>query len=285
MSESAEFFPEDMSDSCSSSWMSVEMGEVEVGEEERGMFASAVGAPIAPPLVSGLSHALVDSVQAEDAESIATVESQWLLVEAEDGDEADDTSSESSIVVADPIADSVAAAGSCTGGISSGFASARLLATDQLQLGFAHNAERMMSECPGYRCDATAQWAQALEAFPAVTSAFCLGRLAVSAVAASAASLKTAEPPTLIARVAIQNIGRNAWPDGTALRIVAGDPYGFDVLPVGGVPPGHGAELALDLRIAASNCVAGCGQRSGWVLTDHCGSPFGPLLVLEVFWY
>jgi len=55
---------------------------------------------------------------------------------------------------------------------------------------------------------------------------------------------------------------------------------------IGDLQPGQGADLQLDLHVPADCCCPGTGYgtRSGWVLTDDIGRPFGPLLVLEVMW-
>jgi len=127
--------------------------------------------------------------------------------------------------------------------------------------------------------DITASWADALEGFPAVCSIYSLGRIAINPEARYAGTLAL----PVVARIAVLNNGKCAWPEATALRIVAGDPFGFDALACGGVLPGCGAEFTLDLSVPACGD-RGTGVRSAWVLTDDHGRPFGPLLVVEVVW-
>mmetsp|Transcript_55421 Transcript_55421/g.164759 ORF Transcript_55421/g.164759 Transcript_55421/m.164759 type:complete len:279 (-) Transcript_55421:112-948(-) len=150
-------------------------------------------------------------------------------------------------------------------------AAAALLAGAPLHLG-----SNLLAECEGFRGDITKQWAAAFEGFPCVVGAFCLGRLLV---------LPGRRPggAPAVARAVVINNGCTAWPAATALRIVAGDAYGFGAMHVGSLLPGEGADLALDL-VLPTDGQSGSGRRSAWVLTDDCGEPFGPLLVLEVVW-
>mmetsp|Transcript_84449 Transcript_84449/g.262187 ORF Transcript_84449/g.262187 Transcript_84449/m.262187 type:complete len:277 (-) Transcript_84449:171-1001(-) len=152
-----------------------------------------------------------------------------------------------------------------------GAAAAALLATAPLHLG-----SNLLAECEGFRRDATKQWAAALEGFPRMAGAFCLGRLLV---------LPGQCPGGVqaVARAVVINNGRAAWPAATAVRIVAGDAYGFGAMHVGALEPGQGADLALDL-VLPTDAEPCSGKRSAWVLTDDHGEPFGPLLVLEVAW-
>lgn len=132
-----------------------------------------------------------------------------------------------------------------------------------------------------FRGDVTHQWIEALVGFPRVNGAFCLGRVTVSLAHTDRARCD----PFLGAgaRVAIMNTGPEAWAAGTALRIVAGDAYGFDAMHIGSVEAGCGADITLDLALPLLP-TGFVGQRSAWVLVDDKGDPFGPLLVLEVVW-
>lgn len=148
---------------------------------------------------------------------------------------------------------------------------AELFAGAPLYLG-----SHLLAECEGFRGDITKHWAAALEGFPRVTSAFCLGRILVLRGDCNSGA-------TAVAHAVVINNGSAAWPTGTALRIVAGDAYGFGAMHVGPLAPGQGADLVLDVVLPA-DAEPGCGKRSAWVLTDDYGEPFGPLLALEVIW-
>jgi len=151
-------------------------------------------------------------------------------------------------------------------------ADATFLAAAPLQI---HGAGGVFDDCRG---DVTKQWVAALQHFPSVSGAFCVGRVAMPHDVRS--------PSLVLARVVVQNSGHNDWPHETTLRIVAGDGHGFHELPIGGLPAGHAAELVLDLHMCGSGSrdLVGSGVRSGWVLTDGLGRPFGPLLVFEMVW-
>lgn len=136
-----------------------------------------------------------------------------------------------------------------------------------------------LAQCSGYSGDITASFAQALEGFPGVPSIFCLGRVCIfpDDAADGTAALPVA------ARVVVFNNGSFAWPEETFLRCVAGNSLGLETMPCGGLLPGDGAELVLDLAVPAAG-QRGTGERSAWVLTDANHAPFGPVLALEVVW-
>eukprot|EP00929_Paragymnodinium_shiwhaense_P071300 TRINITY_DN36261_c0_g1_i1.p1 TRINITY_DN36261_c0_g1~~TRINITY_DN36261_c0_g1_i1.p1 ORF type:complete len:274 (+),score=48.15 TRINITY_DN36261_c0_g1_i1:122-943(+) len=169
-----------------------------------------------------------------------------------------------------------------------GLPQAAVLACGPMRIyhGTLDSSPAFASELPGHCADVTHEWMLAFHSFPGVTGAFCLGRLALSLRCAGASAM----PHALVcAQVALRNGGAAAWPKATALRVVAGDPYGFDVMPIGPLPSGHGACLTMDLCIPSpavqdKGVSIGCGKRSAWVLTDDLGRPFGPLLVLEIVW-
>lgn len=232
----------------------------------------AVLAASARPLITGLPAELVEAVHPDDAASIATVESQWLLVETEEGDPLGD-------IAADEKAEE-APEDSGTAAEESPEVSDLCAALDRcapLQLG-----SPLLVECEGRCGDVSAQWAPAFEHFPHVSGAFRLGCVSVSPAAHGASGVLA------VSRVVVRNTGAFPWPAQTALRIVAGDACGFDSLRVGALAPGHAAELVLDLSLipvdAAGPLCVGCGRRSAWVLEDGRGEPFGPLLVLEAMW-
>lgn len=220
------------------------------------------------PLLAGLPTTLVNSVRPDDVESVATEESQWMLVDAEDEVQSDiekvgeECCSDAPLLsVLEPPA--VRAPSLC----------AQLLNAAPLEL-YGMKGVSLSPECAR---DVTVQWAAALAAFPLVTSAACLGRVAFAAGACT--------PAFALARAAVANGGATAWPEATTLRLVAGDGHGFTELAVGALPPGSGAELVLDLSLGAAPPERSHqGTRSAWVLEDGNGEPFGPLLVLEVIW-
>lgn len=155
-------------------------------------------------------------------------------------------------------------------------ASATLLATELLLPG-----NDSVTECKGHRMDVTECWFEALKGFPRVTNAFCLGRIMVqSATRTQCINLSASM------RFAVRNDGLATWPAATALHIVAGNAYGCDVLEIGQIEKGHGADMLLGLNLHADggSIEKGSGKRSAWVLVDSGGEPFGPLIVLEVIW-
>jgi len=215
----------------------------------------------------------------DDVMSITTEGSNWCFVEAEEGEmpveemlmsDAEEKSDEEWSEMPEPTVEekpepSMEAA-----------SSALVLWSNPFELGHP-----LLAQCEGHGGDVTSSWAQALEGFPAVPSIFCLGRIEVSPAAAgcrpSSATL------SVVARVAVFNDSPCTWPEETALRIVAGDCLGLPELHCGGLPPGCGAELVLDLEVPAE-ATRGMGGRSCWVLADADGEPFGPVLVVEVMW-
>jgi len=129
-------------------------------------------------------------------------------------------------------------------------------------------------ECPGHQGEVTCQWWEAIKNFD-VKSAVCLGRLGIAQGANGAF-------PAL-ARIVVRNDGPCAWPEASTLRLVAGAGWGFHELYIGALGAGQCAELVLDVCVPSDLAAyPGAGQRSGWVLEDGTGRPFGPLLVLEV---
>lgn len=225
------------------------------------------------------SFELVGSVRPDDASSDA--DNQWFLLDTEDMDapeEAQDTAIKEDAVVPADVAEDVDGMLTTDVTVAIDSASACLYASSALELDTAcvwesglnaHSVDEM-------RGDVTAQWQEALGEFPRVASAgaFRLGHVVIS-------GLEGQPSLPVNARFAIRNNGSSAWPEGTALRIVAGDPYGFDFMPVGALAPGDAAELVLDLLVPSRGDF---GVRSAWVLTDAYGEPFGPLFVLEVQW-
>lgn len=153
--------------------------------------------------------------------------------------------------------------------------SATFLAAAPLYLG-----SHLLTECAGHQGDVSEQWAPALQAFPKVCSAQRLGRVTVSW--AEVCSGKALCMP-VVAKIMVANRSGADWPAATSLRLVAGEGHGFDSMEVGAVANGQTAQLALDLEVSAHALRAACrGLRSGWVLEDGNGEPFGPLLVFEV---
>lgn len=213
-----------------------------------------------------------EDARPEDLDSVATAESQWLFVDAEEeltGQHLEDAqiqmmpSPEKQLEVVEAPA------------------AAELLAVMPLQPG-----SPMITECQGFRGDVTEQWCAAFEGFTGLTGAVCLGRAIVLPAFATAGLGTRPSHLPLDVHVQVLNSGPAAWPDAACLRCVAGDPHGFDLMHIGALLPGQGADLQLDLHISADGGCPGTqlGARSAWVLTDDVGRPFGPLLVLEVMW-
>eukprot|EP00747_Dinoflagellata_sp_TGD_P169994 gnl/TRDRNA2_/TRDRNA2_200399_c0_seq1.p1 gnl/TRDRNA2_/TRDRNA2_200399_c0~~gnl/TRDRNA2_/TRDRNA2_200399_c0_seq1.p1 ORF type:complete len:391 (-),score=65.75 gnl/TRDRNA2_/TRDRNA2_200399_c0_seq1:37-1131(-) len=156
-------------------------------------------------------------------------------------------------------------------------ASATLVST--LPLAFGSDSLAEWEGCRDSPAVAAAA-APALERFPGVTNACCLGRVVVFSTGRHQSS-----DLTVWARAIVRNNGDSAWPASSALRLVAGDGCGFYAMPIGAILPGQHAMLTLDLHLPPSgNVHSGSGTRSAWVLEDGYGAPFGPLLVLEVVW-
>lgn len=216
---------------------------------------------------------------AEDSDSMASVESQWLLVGEEEAlsiGEAEEDLGSTEEEEGRPRAGAgeEAEAGPPPEPLGPGpAAKAELLAAAPVRLG-----SPWLVDCEGFRGEVTHQWAAAFEHFPSIAGAYCLGRVLV-APPAKASGVQGLE---VVARAALRNGGSAAWPVGTSLRIVAGDSYGFDAMHIGPIEPGHGADLTLDLVLPTADEQPG--KRSAWVLADDCGCPFGPILVLEVIW-
>eukprot|EP00931_Biecheleriopsis_adriatica_P085563 TRINITY_DN6015_c0_g1_i1.p1 TRINITY_DN6015_c0_g1~~TRINITY_DN6015_c0_g1_i1.p1 ORF type:complete len:222 (-),score=54.23 TRINITY_DN6015_c0_g1_i1:17-682(-) len=214
---------------------------------------------------SEMSFEEVQSARPDDLESVAT-DSQWIMIDTEEEEEEEEgdevpqpTSTPLWRVEADEKIRQMERAQVPQP------PAARLLTCDLI---LGNNAG---AEVPGF-CgqDLTKLCAPALQAFPTVTSARCLGRVAVAG---------TGQPLPAVSRAIVQNCGAEAWPAGTTLQIVAGDSFGFDSLFIGPLEPGQGAALHLDFSLRAPP-PEGC--RSCWVLVDEQGEPFGPLLALEV---
>lgn len=156
-------------------------------------------------------------------------------------------------------------------------ASGVLLAAPPITIGTNY-----LSESEGFAGDVTACWEEVLKGFPSVKGVYSLGRLAVPPRAPGV--LSTRHLPAMLHAI-VYNDGDSAWPEGTALRIVAGNSYGFDCMHIGVLPPGCAADLNIDVVVQGSDSMTkGGGVRSAWVLTDNDGMPFGPVLALEVMW-
>merc|ERR1712137_213345 len=155
-------------------------------------------------------------------------------------------------------------------------ASGVLLAAPPIMIGTNY-----LSESEGYAGDVTACWEEVLKGFPSVNGVYCLGHLVVPPRAPGL--LSSCHLPAVLHAI-VYNDGDSAWPEGTALRIVAGKSYGFDCMHIGMLPPGYAADLNIDVRVQSESLTKGGGVRSAWVLTDNEGQPFGPLLALEVMW-
>lgn len=224
-----------------------------------------------------------------DLESVATEESQWLFVDTDAGAEPDDSEDEwqrtDNCGLSSPLGESAmflsVAEDEAQGILQVPPAScakpiAQLVAAAQLSL--PHTDSAIVWE--GFRGDITCHWQEALACTPSVSSAFCLGRVAVLPVGERNLWERVA---LVLGRVVVRNAGLAPWPANTTLRIVAGEAFGFEALTVGALPAGHMAELVLDLALPA-HAKPGAGGRSAWVLEDGHGNPFGPLLVLEVLW-
>eukprot|EP00441_Pelagodinium_beii_P043417 CAMPEP_0197627242 /NCGR_PEP_ID=MMETSP1338-20131121/5909_1 /TAXON_ID=43686 ORGANISM="Pelagodinium beii, Strain RCC1491" /NCGR_SAMPLE_ID=MMETSP1338 /ASSEMBLY_ACC=CAM_ASM_000754 /LENGTH=198 /DNA_ID=CAMNT_0043197915 /DNA_START=40 /DNA_END=633 /DNA_ORIENTATION=- len=181
----------------------------------------------------------------DDLESLATTESQWVIVDAEEEDQDDEDmhleaqAAKVATTMQDDQPEEVGFKGP----------SARLVACGLVLLG-----NDRLAEVPGFRGqDLTSLCAPALQAFPAVNSACCLGRVAVLEGASQTGHLP------LLAKVVVQNHGATAWPADACLQHVAGNPFGFDSLPIGALLPGQGAELTLDLALHVPEPMSG-----GW---------------------
>lgn len=219
----------------------------------------------------------------DDADSVATDDSEWLILEAEEGElvaeERLKTDSEdedwNQTISAPLLSPMMEEGGAKNPEPKEAGPSAILLQADAFRLGHG-----CLAQCGDHGGDITACWAKALEGFPAVSSIFNLGRIVVSPEAAATGNSTL----SVVAPAVVFNNGGVAWPEATTLRIVAGDPFGFDVLPCGGVWQGCAAELVLDLTVPVVPTSGWTGGRSAWVLTDGEGTPFGPLLVVEVVW-
>eukprot|EP00933_Yihiella_yeosuensis_P028240 TRINITY_DN22061_c0_g1_i2.p1 TRINITY_DN22061_c0_g1~~TRINITY_DN22061_c0_g1_i2.p1 ORF type:complete len:229 (+),score=57.38 TRINITY_DN22061_c0_g1_i2:39-725(+) len=203
-----------------------------------------------------------DLAQNDDLESLATHDSQWIVVDHEDlasdaaDEEVQDVNSEDAANVTEEVS----------------HPSARLLTCNGI------NSCEHLNLIPGScGADLSELCNPALQAFPAVNGSYCIGRLAISRGEAATGSQLSA-----LATVVVQNCGEEAWPEETALRLVAGESYGFEMLHIGALLPGHAAELNLDFAIPVPPAWLSGGGRSAWILADQFGEPFGPLLALEV---
>eukprot|EP00811_Abedinium_folium_P005914 NODE_15442_length_1050_cov_1.644637.p1 GENE.NODE_15442_length_1050_cov_1.644637~~NODE_15442_length_1050_cov_1.644637.p1 ORF type:complete len:231 (-),score=51.49 NODE_15442_length_1050_cov_1.644637:229-921(-) len=150
-----------------------------------------------------------------------------------------------------------------------------------------HLATDFVRECEGFAGEVdAAELATIYRGFPGVSGAFRLARLAV---VPRAPGTERSQGLPVFLKVAVVNGGDSVWPVGAALRCVAGDAFGLQILPVGGLPAGAPAILTLDLMLesgtADDEAKRHHGVRTVWVLTDANGEPFGPLMMLEVFWY
>lgn len=230
----------------------------------------------------------MQSVRGDDLESIATTESQWLLLETDEREE--DLALSLSAAMPSPPHRAAAAAsfGAAPEAVSAdaaaGAAPAALPPINTASL-VLHGAElrlgsNLLAQCPGHRGDLALPLESVMQAFPSINRVCNLGRIFVTAGVNGPLGLPA------LGRVLVQNSGTAAWPSSTTLRIVAGDAHGFDSLVVGAIPPGYTAELWLDLtlKVVPDSPHPGVGQRSAWVLADDSGEPFGPLVVLEVIY-
>jgi len=154
--------------------------------------------------------------------------------------------------------------------VTSAHISAVGLATLPLVLGSSHP-----SECRIVEGDVAGDWTSALDQFPGIAGFLSFGRIAVFR--------KSGEALPLIARSIVRNDGCVAWPSATAIRLVAGDAHGLEEMALGAVQVGEVVQITFDLYLAADQRC--CGTRSAWVLTEERGEPFGPMFVLEVFWF
>jgi len=254
--------PDDM-DACS----------VRTGDSMEGFILEEVESDESP-LVSGLPKLLAQTVLLEDAISNATDESQWLVVDQDGGElleevgTSSDSDRESEVVAKNDVLQSHPDHVHVQ-------ASAMILWSNRIQIPKDEYADLHEDVCG----DVTTDWAVALQEFPAVSSIFCLGRIVVRARPYVCHAV-----PAMV-RAVVANDGKHEWPEGTALRIVAGNSFGLDALPCGGLPPCCAAELLLDLSVPTVEPSGPTfGTRSAWVLTDGYGQPFGPVLTVEVVW-
>lgn len=130
-----------------------------------------------------------------------------------------------------------------------------------------------MIDCADARGDVTADFGHLLVQYPDVSQAFRLARLLVSHAGSDGKALLKA---------VVTNDGTEAWPDACSLQLVAGPALGFPALPLGPVSPGETVELVLDLGLGAEGGQRGVGQLSAWAVLDEQGTPFGPLMMVEV---
>jgi len=130
-------------------------------------------------------------------------------------------------------------------------------------------------EDEGARGDCSGELQDALQSVGA-SQAFRVGRALLPCSAAE--GCVPAE-----AKVVLANDGPQAWPEATALVLVAGDALGLQNMGLGAVGPGEAAEIILDLSIPSKPTPLA--SRSAWSLVDEAtGSTFGPLLFFEVAW-
>merc|ERR1719410_1118312 len=119
--------------------------------------------------------------------------------------------------------------------------------------------------------DVTSAMGQQLVQFPLVGQAYQFGSISWKTDA-----IDTGEQFAVVTvRARLANDGREVWPESTALRIAAGNPFGLHELLVGSVAPGQVVELEMNLAVPSTAEQS----HSVWVLEMH-GQPFGPLLML-----
>ncbi|CAE8589512.1 unnamed protein product [Polarella glacialis] len=254
-------------------------------------FESPLGSDFEDLGEDGASSNDAGLLQSDDWQSSATTESQWLLVD--EVDEEDGPASDLEGAESDLEGESCSPAREEEPQHCRAAPSARLLTCSPLEVG----SDLLVVQEGSCGRDLTQLCSPALEAFPDVSCARCIGHVAskgrvTKVVPASLAQLveHLTEGPQdtasnvfpAVARAIVRNDGQEAWPEETALHLVLGESFGFGMLHIGALLPGHAAEIHLDLGLTAGPSAQCGGRRSAWVLADQHGEPFGPLLVLEV---
>merc|ERR1719512_129137 len=146
--------------------------------------------------------------------------------------------------------------------------SARVITTADVVLGVE------AQEDVGARGDVTAEFGQ-LVVEAGAKQAFRAARVALPAGLAS--------PVPTCVEVLVANDGEVAWPESTAVVVVAGDAMGFPHLALGAVLPGEAVEVQIDLLLPQKE--AQHASRSAWAIIDSAtGTPLGPLIFVEGVW-
>merc|ERR1719512_166635 len=146
--------------------------------------------------------------------------------------------------------------------------SARVITTADVVLGVE------AQEDVGARGDVTTEFGQFV-AEAGAKQAFRAARVALPAGLAS--------PVPTCVKLVVANDGDVAWPESTAVMVVAGDAMGFPHLALGAVQPGEAVEIQIDLLLPQKEVQHA--SRSAWAIIDSAtGTPLGPLIFVEGVW-